>query len=223
MWSAQAGDNGWSTINQLSDTFDNLQLNRRVAESGVNYNAGHQQAQQPVRRVQGAGLLPPMPMTAGQIGEPSWVAGLVGHDVVPRPRSANAPSSQWQLPESMQRPQQGMLPLQPRWDQGPQLGYLPQHQQQPQLGPYGMPMRGMSPNINPNMGQYPGYAQPPLPGLSQNPGYMGTYTNTPTPSAHMLGPQDQAVIELARSKGLNPASFNCRPQKVSDSMLFAVS
>jgi hypothetical protein len=202
MWSVQAGDSGWSNINQLADNFESLQVNRRIAESGpVDYGY-----QQPIRRTQPELMAP---MTAGHIGEPSWVAGLVGHDVVPRPRSAHTPHAQWQLPDSMQRPQQGMLPPQPRWDQG----YLPQ---QP-MG-YGMP--GMNPNINPNMGQYPGYGQP-MQHMGQNRGHMGppVYSNTPPPSSHTLGPEDQAVIALARSKGLNPATFNCRPQTVGFSII----
>lgn len=190
MWSVQAGDSGWANVNQLSSTFDNLQLNRRV-ESDNDFGYQQPQAQ---RGQPGGNLLPPMPMTAGAIGEPSWVASLVGHDIVPRPRSAHTPHAQWQVPDSMHRSQQGMLPQQ--WDQ--RAPYIPQQH----MGGYGMPMK----HVNPNMGQYPGYAPQPM-----HQGYGAPMYNNPPPSAHMLGPQDQAVIELARSKGLNPASFNCRP------------
>lgn len=97
------------------------------------------------------------------------------------------------------------------------MGYMQQQiqHQQPHLpGPYNMPMKGMNPNIN--VGQYPGYGNQPMVGMSSNQGYMGApMYPTPPASTHMLGPQDQAVIELARSKGLNPASFNCRPPVVS--------
>lgn len=214
MWSVQAGDNGWANVNQLSNTFDNLQLNRRDTSNNSNNDFGYQQPQQPPRGGSAGGnILPPMPMTAGPIGEPSWVAGLVGHDIVPRPRSAHTPHSQWS--DGMHRPQQGMLPPQQRWDQGGPLGYMPQQHQQ-QVGGYGMPMRSMSPHVNPNMGQYPGYPTQPMHGMGQQQGYMGApMYNTPPPTAHVLGPQDQAVIELARSKGLNPANFNCRPPIVS--------
>lgn len=42
------------------------------------------------------------------------------------------------------------------------------------------------------------------------------YMPYPTPPhTAMLQNHDMAVIELARSKGLNPATFNCRPQSVS--------
>jgi hypothetical protein len=149
-------------------------------------------------------------MTAGAIGEPSWVAGLVGHDIVPRPRSAHTPH--WQDQDMLHR-QQGMLPFQNQWDREQMpMGYMQQQMhQQPQLpGPFNMPLKGG----NTNIGQYPGY--PTMPSMNPNQAYMGPpMYPTPPVSAHALGPQDQAVIELARSKGLNPASFNCRPPVVS--------
>lgn len=206
MWSAQAGENGWTSLNQLSDQFDSLQLNRRIAEhnggggGGVGYQGPSPGPGQ--RRAPEHELLPPMPQTAGPIGEPSWVAGLVGHDVAPQVRSAHAAS--WQDRDALLRQhQQGMLPphhqqQQPRWDQGHvPLAYLQQQQQQQLLGSYGR-------------GQYPGYAPSPQPGYMPAPMYP-----SPPVSAHMLGPQDQAVIELARAKGLNPATYNCRPHAVS--------
>lgn len=205
MWSAQASGNGWSSLDHLSNNFDNLQLNRRL-----DVNMGYQQPNQsqPDRRgTPSRDLLPSMPMTAGPIGEPSWVAGLVGHDIVPRPRSAHTPH--WQDQDGFHR-QQGMLPFQNQWDRAQiPMGYM-QHQGQQLPGPFNMPLKG----LNPNVGQYPGY--PPTPGTTHNQGYMGPpmYPTPPT-STHALGPQDQAVIELARTKGLNPATFNCRPPVVS--------
>jgi hypothetical protein len=194
----------------LSNSFDTLQLNRRIPDNATNI---YQQPQQQ-RRTPTADLLPSMPMTAGPIGEPSWVASLVGHDVVPRPRSAHTPHSQQWQDQDVHR-QQGMLPGQPRWDQ-PQLplGYMQSPQQL--LGPYGMPLKGM--NLNVNVGQYPGYATPPM---GMGPGYMASPMYQSPATTHMLGPQDQAVIELARSKGLNPATFNCRPPVVSQLTLSA--
>lgn len=216
MWSMQAGASGWSGLEQLSNSFDNLQLNRRIGDTGTT-NMGYQQPQQNRREAPSTDLLPSMPMTAGVIGEPSWVASLVGHDVVPRPRSAHTPHTpHWQDQEMLNR-QPGMLPFQHRWDQEQiPMEYMQQHQQ-PQLpGPYNMPFKGMNQNIN--VGQYPGYGNQSMMGMNPNQGYMGApLYPTPPPSTHMLGPQDQAVIELARSKGLNPASFNCRPPAVSPS------
>jgi hypothetical protein len=211
MWSAQASGNGWSGLDQLSNTFDNLHINRRF-DNGQNLGYQQpQQIQQDRRGTPNRDYLPPMPMTAGPIGEPSWVAGLVGHDIVPRPRSAHTPH--WQ-DQDMLRHQQGMLPFQQQWDmeQIP-MGYM-QHQGQQLPGPFNMPLKG----VNSNVGQYPGY--PPMLGMNSNNGYMGSpMYPTPPASAHALGPQDQAVIELARSKGLNPASFNCRPPVVSPTLV----
>lgn len=200
MWSAQAGENGWSTnLNGLAETFDGLQLHRREAMAG--YQAQAAGGGGGARRMGETDLLPPMPATAGPMGEPSWVANLVGHDVAPL-RSAHSPN--WTDRDALLRQhQQGMLPPhQQRWDQGHvPLAYLQQQQQQQLQGAYGLAMKA----------QYPGYAPP-------NPGYMGgaapMYPSPPV-SAHMLGPQDQAVIELARAKGLNPATYNCRPPVVS--------
>ena len=207
MWSAQASGNGWSGADQLSNTFDNLQINRRF-DNGQNLGYQQpQQIQQDRRGTPNREFPPPIPNTAGPIGEPSWVAGLVGHDIVPRPRSAHTPH--WQ-DQDMLRHQQGMLPFQQQWDREQiQMGYM-QHQGQHLPGPFNMPLKG----VNPNVGQYPGY--PPMLGVNPNNGYMGApMYPTPPASAHAFGPQDQAVIELARSKGLNPASFNCRPPVVS--------
>lgn len=206
MWSAQAGENGWSTnLNGLSEVFDGLQLNRREAMAGSYQGQGGG-----VRRAGETDLLPPMPATAGPMGEPSWVANLVGHDIAPSARSAHTPN--WQDRDALLRQhQQGMLPphQQQRWDQNHiPLAYLQQQQQQQ----YAMGMKGP---YGPGAGQ--GFASP-------NPGYMGgpapMYPSPPV-SAHMLGPQDQAVIELARAKGLNPANYNCRPPIVSSIIVFS--
>jgi hypothetical protein len=231
MWSVQAGENGWTSLNGLSETFDGLQLNRRIAEHNAGNGGNDMEYQQQLlnqMQSQGSGqghgrrlqdqvqLLPPLPQTAGPMGEPSWVTNLVGHDIPPQARSAHNPT--WQDRDALLRQhQQGMLPPhqqqmhQQRWDQGHvPLAYLQQQQQQQMAGVqagYGMGIKN----------QYPG------PGYPQHGGggYMGApIYSTPPPSAHALGPQDQAVIELARAKGLNPATYNCRPQSVRGSRSF---
>lgn len=243
MWSVQAGENGWTNMNGLSETFDGLQLNRRIAEHNANAGIGgaidmeyqtqmlNQMHLQNQNQGQGQGrrmpeqiqLLPPLPQTAGLMGEPSWVTNLVGHDIPPQVRSAH--NATWQDRDTLLRQhQQGMLPShqqhQQRWDQGHvPLAYLQQQQQQQQQqqmhggqGGYGMGM-GMPMGMK-NQYSAPGYPQ------HGGQGYMGAPVySTPPPSAHALGPQDQAVIELARAKGLNPATYNCRPQAVSLQLL----
>lgn len=70
-------------------------------------------------------------------------------------------------------------------------------------------------------GQY-GYGQQqvyPYPGYKmQNYPYMQTGYPAPNPPLH-FGAQDAAVIELARQKGLNPATFDCRPPVVSTTLV----
>lgn len=211
MWSAQAGGNGWSSLDHLSNNFDNLQIHRRT-DNGQNMGYQQPHHQYDRRGMPNRDNVPPVPMTAGPIGEPSWVAGLVGHDIVPRPRSAHTPH--WQDQDMLHR-QQGMLPYQQQWDREQMpMGYM-QHQGQQLPGPFNMPLKG----LNSNVGQYPGY-----PPMLANQNFMGPpMYPTPPVSAHALGPQDQAVIELARSKGLNPASFNCRPPVVSPSASFGIN
>ena len=73
-----------------------------------------------------------------------------------------------------------------------------------------MPMMGMPP-ITPNSAGF-GYGHP-HPHSAHTP-----HLQTPVPMSaapHHFGPQDQAVIELARAKGLNPATFDCQPPVVS--------
>lgn len=240
MWSIQAGENGWTNLNGLSETFDGLQLNRRIAEHNANTGIGggndvdytsqhlnqmHLHLQnQSQSQGQGQGrrmtdqiqLLPPLPQTAGPMGEPSWVTNLVGHDIPPQVRSAH--SASWQDRDALLRQhQQGMLPphqqqQQQRWDQGHvPLAYLQQQQQQHQQ----QQMQGVHGGYGMGMGMKNQYSAPGYPQHGGG-GYMGAPVySTPPPSAHALGPQDQAVIELARAKGLNPATYNCRPQAVS--------
>ena len=111
--------------------------------------------------------------------------------------------------------------MQAQAGQGGYKGGMPmqfnQQQGSPYLGPPGsaqgyqmplhMPMMPMPP-ITPNSAGF---------GYQHSPQVHG-HAHTPAPMsapAHHFGPQDQAVIELARAKGLNPATFNCQPPVVS--------
>ena len=121
--------------------------------------------------------------------EPSWVTNLVGHAPSPQPAIArSADGLTWQDRDAMLRKQYAQIADMPqRWDMAtpPPLGYLQQQQQM----------------LNP----------PPFAAMSK-PSFM------PSPlaqvQAHNRGPftqHDAGVIELARSKGLNPAFYDCRP------------
>lgn len=102
----------------------------------------------------------------------------------------------------------------------------------PQMGamgmngmPMGMPM-GMGPmNMGFPMGMNMAFGQmgangfgqfaPGHPGQAQNQHPGQVYPSPPSsaaPTGHGMGAQDREVIELARKKGLNPATFNCQPQ-----------
>lgn len=144
--------------------------------------------------------------------EPSWVANLVdGRESSPAPpqRTPSAPVSPWQN----DGPRGGAYQNQ-RWPEGfVPISYLQQPQQQ-QMG-YNLGLQGFKPGMA-NMPGYPaagpgGYLTPMTPNF---------YAPQPQPS---IGPQDQEVIELARKKGLNPATFDCRPVNVSQGSLSSQS
>lgn len=212
VWSpAHTGDDGWNRPNtqNIQDAFQAMNLgvmNDSAAGNNVQQRSlDRLKEPQPQQHVSNIGA------QYHNIGdEPSWLTNLVGHAerVSPQPvRTASAP--QWNdramYPRTQPgQPQPGQMP--PPW-----LG------QQPYLGqPFGqVPYQNL---LQPNFGQ-PGtkngptgpqgqFNQPPFPGyLSQafNPMYPSPPGTAPLPS------EDASVIELAKSKGLNPASFDCRP------------
>ena len=174
--------------------------------------------------------------------EPSWVANLIGDGRSPqRPHSGQA-NPPWQDREGFARSQgPNLAPQHQPWqgsgafgNQAQPMPYL-QQQQQMLAGGYGnllaggafkQPggMSGLNVNLNlSSMGYQQPYPSQPLQQLqpqqlNAHPGFNMPYA-TPPPSAmmpqiiHHPSLQDQAVIELAKSKGLNPATFDCRPQQ----------
>jgi len=122
--------------------------------------------------------------------------------------------------------QQGNLGLNIQNPYMSQLGYLQQQQQQQQQ----QQMMGM---YNPNMTKqldmqyqygYPnqGYMPPfPVQQVPQHPGQGGRAGTggqngfTSPPVTAVPGRGDVDIVALARSKGLNPATFDCKPAAVS--------
>ncbi|KAI9637385.1 YT521-B-like domain-containing protein [Dioszegia hungarica] len=130
--------------------------------------------------------------------EPSWVANLVGgRDNSPAPplRAPSAPASPWQN-DALRRAGGGQFGNQ-IWPDGQgyiNLNYLQQQQQQQQHQQQMMAVYG---------GIQQGYKNGGMSPMPPN----GFYNQPPPPPPA----QDQEVIELARKKGLNPATFDCRP------------
>jgi hypothetical protein len=206
---------GWSRPNmqQVQNAFDAMSLGRRMMGPGSDM----------VGPPQGSGN-----RQVSSSEEPSWVANLVGMsgEISPQPpvRSASAGAglgggqAQWSsLPPLPQPRWPGQLQVdqmqQPYMNMGgAQLGYLQQQQLLAAYGglkgPGGMPFP-MQPGHNQQMG---GYTQP-FPGFMSPFNNAGMYPNTPV-TAPAGGANDAEVLELARKKGLNPASFECRPQQV---------
>lgn len=189
VWSpTQSGDDGWNRPNtqQLQDTFQAMQI-------------ADVSALRPPPQVQG--VLHP------QIGdEPSWVTNLVGRAerISPQPvRTASAPS--WNDRDAHNRQPEPAMPLQWLAQQQSFLGqtygsnpyqlppgYAPlRHSGQP-----GLPVQPTTPNYGHPFHSYLG--QPFAPAY-------------PSPPGTALPSEDAAVIELAKQKGLNPATYNCRP------------
>lgn len=200
------GEDGWSGTNaaqQLQDALDALSL--RDTQPG-----------QPHRHA------PPM----GE--EPAWVTNLVGMPGQPSPTSQarqlgggwddrNAPSpyslGQWGSGPSLQPPpllyqQQQQLYAQTQ----AQLklaasglgGAIPVHHGLPPMHLQQGYMGGNYLGTPFNAG---GYATPPGPLPSMPPGSLGMPGGPVAP----MSAQDVDVMELARKKGLNPATFDCRP------------
>jgi hypothetical protein len=156
--------------------------------------------------------------------EPSWVTNLVGMPGQPSPTSQVRPLG-W---DDRGSPYGGLGP----WGGGPSLQPPPLlYQQQQQLYAQtqaqlklqaaglggGMPLHGLPP-MHLQQGYmggnylgtpfHTGYGTPPGPmpgggGLPGGPGGM--------PGGSPMSAQDVDVMELARKKGLNPATFDCRP------------
>lgn len=195
------GEDGWSSTTaaqQLQDALDALSL----------------------RDAQGAQQHRPAPPMGD---EPAWVTNLVGMPGQPSPSSQarqlgwddrNAPSAyglgQWGGGQSLQPPpllyqQQQQLYAQTQ----AQLkltatglgGGLPVHHGLPPMHMQGGYMGGNYLGAPYNAG----YATPPGPmlGGAPLPGQM--------PGVAPMSAQDVDVMELARKKGLNPATFDCRP------------
>ncbi|KAK4687985.1 YTH domain-containing family protein, partial [Tremellales sp. Uapishka_1] len=198
VWSpSQPIDDGWSSRQQLQDAFEAMQLGHRMM--GGYDGPPSDRKLSLVTDV----LRHPQSLTGGPLGhpmghpadEPSWVANLVGLPDQRMPQHArSAATTSWQERDATLRQQSQ------RWPESNQpLGYLQQQQQQlfaSQL--YG----------NGQMKQYP-YPQP-------HPGYLAgplipVYPTPPTTAQSQRADAD--VVELARSKGLNPASFDCRPPR----------
>ncbi|ODN83469.1 hypothetical protein L202_01606 [Cryptococcus amylolentus CBS 6039] len=153
---------------------------------------------------------------SGADGEPSWVNKLVGGDNTPMlghnmPRSASAHS--WG--GERDRNDQGYSGYPGNYMNFNNNGYMPmpQNHQGRMMPP--MPMPGMN-----YMGM-PGYAQgfsgyipngQQLGGPGNGHGGQGQHAYPSPPASAGMGAQDKEVIELARKKGLNPATFECRPQ-----------
>ncbi|WVQ71938.1 hypothetical protein IAR50_001480 [Cryptococcus sp. DSM 104548] len=156
---------------------------------------------------------------SGADGEPSWVNKLVGGDNTPMmghhmPRSASAHS--W-AGERDRHPNQGYPGYPGNYMNMNNNGYMPipQNMPQNQQGRMMPPMSMGGMNYMGMPGAMPGFAQ----GFS---GYMpqqlgghggqGQHNYPSPPATAGMGAQDKDVIELARKKGLNPATFECRPQ-----------
>lgn len=162
--------------------------------------------------------------------EPSWVNKLVGGDSMPMVGNVMSRSSSalgWGE-RRRQNETQGFpygaynMPFGNGFNMGlkPPVGQMGM----PQMGamgmtgmPMGMPMSMGPLNMSFPMGMNMGFTQMGANGFGQfAPGHPGQVfpspPNTAAPSGHGIGAQDREVIELARKKGLNPATFNCQPQ-----------
>ncbi|WVF72871.1 hypothetical protein IAT40_007689 [Kwoniella sp. CBS 6097] len=220
-------DDGWSRAasQQLQDAFDAMNLGRRMmgAENNGEYSGDRKMT------LETNVLRHPQPATSiGTNGhhfshsgeEPSWVASLVGGDHTPQvaPRSAGPGTMSWQdrdvafrhQPHSFTpQPHQQLARQQGGWTDPnqfmnqQQLNFIQQQQLLASAGGFGGGMKGVQPFQQPLQASYlgapfsPAYPSPPSTAMMQGPGGMSN--------------QDRDVIELARQKGLNPATYNCRP------------
>nr|XP_018261549.1 uncharacterized protein I303_05987 [Kwoniella dejecticola CBS 10117]OBR83707.1 hypothetical protein I303_05987 [Kwoniella dejecticola CBS 10117] len=197
-------DDGWNRAasQQLQDAFDAMNLGRKMM--GVEGNGF-----QPRLDLETNVLRHPQPATAGPNlvhsgEEPSWVTSLVGADHTPHiaaPRSAGPGNTSWQGRDFGFR----------------QQSFTPQPHQQFARGPWTESNAYMQQNIGflqqqhmlAMKGAQP-FQQPPYLGAPFSPAYPSP-PNTALLQNQPLSTQDRDVIELARQKGLNPATYDCRP------------
>lgn len=226
VWSmSHPEDDGWSRpgSQQLQDAFEAMQLGRRMMgmENGQKDRVSpNLDAPRPPPRT---AIEPAAPIIGHPGEEPSWVSNLVGMPdrLSPQPVNRTAASPIWQDRDAYLR---GEMPQ--RWPEqnhylNQPMGYLQQQQQQQQLFAaqgYGN-MQGMKQGlqIQPQMGPYPQPYQPAYLGTPFTPLYSTPPVSAMPPSG--MPAQDRDVIELARRKGLNPATFNCSPQIVSSATM----
>ena len=196
VWSpAQSGDDGWNrpSTQQLQDAFQAMNMGPIAGDGSA------------MRQPQ-----PQQDLARGQhlADEPSWVTNLVGHAerISPQPvRTASAPN--WGQRDMYGRPvDAGVMP--PQW-LAQQQSFLGQYGQgvYQNLMPPGYGGMGMRNGGQPGPPGTPSFAQAFSPYLAQPfvPAYPSPPGTAPLPS------EDAAVIELAKQKGLNPATYNCRP------------
>lgn len=208
VWSpSQGGDDGWNRPSTQSI---------QEAFQAMNLNIGDETRQQLDRKtpISGDQMRQPQPNPYRQnsgnshIGdEPSWVANLVGHAerISPQPvRTASAPN--WQERDPYLRAQSGQGAPGP-WPNQTYLaqpfGYLPAPQ-------------SFAPGFDPRQtGIRPGTIQPGANFIQMYPGYVNQQpipSLYPSPPVSAANPhEDVDVVALAKSKGLNPATFDCQP------------
>nr|XP_019011532.1 uncharacterized protein I206_03632 [Kwoniella pini CBS 10737]OCF50313.1 hypothetical protein I206_03632 [Kwoniella pini CBS 10737] len=195
-------DDGWNRAasQQLQDAFDAMNLGRKMM--GVEGN-GFQSSDRNLN-LENNVLRHPQPATAGSHmvhsgEEPSWVTSLVGanHTPLVAPRSAGPGTTSWQDRDYGFR----------------QQSFTPQPHQQFTRGGWPDPNAYMQQNIGflqqQHMLAMKGQ-QPPYLGAPFSPAYPSP-PNTALLQTQPMSAQDRDVIELARQKGLNPATYDCRP------------
>lgn len=197
MWSmAQPTDDGWtrSASQQMQEAFEQMQMNRRTPVED--------QEQPPPAQ---------MPRDA-RMGseEPSWVSRLVGQDRdSPQPPSRIAPGQQWQNEAYLKGP----VPHHPA-EYGDRPPYMGMPLGYPAGAPILQPPFAPPPHMRTPSPGHPLYQhyQPPFPGppTFMPPPYP-VYGTPGSAGSAPLASQDLNVIQLAKSKGLNPAAFDCRP------------
>lgn len=181
----------------------NLWTPGATGDDGWNDAAAAQQIQEALDQLslREAGQRPLHPPQLGD--EPTWVTNLVGMPGQPSPQ----PPQQRQLWDDRAGPYANY----PNWPGGnvPAPLLFQQQQlyanQQAQLKiAAGLPVHPGVPLL-----PQPGYNYLGSPFTAGYPAPPGA--NLPIPAPVPLSAQDLDVIELARSKGLNPATFDCRP------------
>ncbi|WVO14378.1 hypothetical protein L204_102011 [Cryptococcus depauperatus] len=234
-------DDGWAhapglrnTSQQLQDAFEAMNLGRKMMGVDVPLGAGfgldsHERTSLETNIMR----QPQVTATVGsRLGgeESSWVNKLVGGDSTPMagnavPRSSSAVG--WNEHGRQDQTRLQRLPYN-QWGFNGFAGMkgMPMNGiNGMNLGGMGMPMMGMGnmgmmnfpmgmgmPNFQPGMGtNFTGYPQQPGQHYPSPPNTADTSGAGHGPT-HGIGVHDREVIELARSKGLNPATFDCQPK-----------